>query len=87
MMNSTQPVLNHYLPLTPVAIQSLLKLLDRVALEQKRASDRLTLAFPFDEILAYFESKTLRDVKVIEQGLINCIANPLAAKEPVVKNF
>ena len=81
MMSLIQPRFNHYLPVSLVPRQSLFKILDNVALKQWRVSDRLTLAIPIDEIFAYYESKLLRDVIVVEQGLIMRIAIPLATKE------
>ena len=81
MINSTQAMLDHYLSISLVPRQSLSKILDIVALEQWRVSDRRTLAIPIDEILAYDESKPFRDVLVIEQEFIMRIAIPLARKE------
>ena len=52
MMNSIQPFLNNYLPMSLVPRQALLAILDDVALEQWRKSDRLSLAIPMDEIIA-----------------------------------
>ena len=62
MMNSIQPLLNNYLPMSLVPRQALLAILDDVASEQWRKSDRLSLAIPMDEIIAYYESQLLRDV-------------------------
>ena len=64
MMNWIQPMLLHNLPIPLVPRQSLLKILDNFALEQWQVSDKLTLAIPIEEILAYYESKLLRDVIV-----------------------
>ena len=69
MMNSIQPLLNNYLPMSLVPRQALLAILDDVASEQWRKSDRLSLAIPMDEIIAFYESQLLRDVLVVEQGL------------------
>ena len=76
MMNSIQPLLNNYLPMSLVPRQALLAILDDVASEQWRKSDRLSLAIPMDEIIAYYESQLLRDVLVVEQGIIMRIAIP-----------
>ena len=62
MMNSIQPLLKNYLPMSLVPRQALLAILDDVASEQWRKSDRLSLAIPMDEIIAYYESQLLRDV-------------------------
>ena len=58
--------------------QSLLAILESVASEQGRSKDRLSLAFPMDEILSYYESRPSRDVITIDQSLIMRIAIPLA---------
>ena len=78
MMNSLQPLLNNYLPMSLVPREELLAVLDDVASEQWRKADRLAFAIPIDEIIAYYESQLLRDVLVVEQGLILRIAIPLA---------
>ena len=87
MMNSIQPLLNNYLPMSLVPRQALLAILDDVASEQWRKSDRLSLAIPMDEIIAYYESQLLRDVLVVEQGLIKRIAIPLATKDSAFTVF
>ena len=81
MINSIPPMLNIYLPVSLVPRQWLSTLLNNVALEQWLQKDRLSLAIPMDEILAYYESKLLRDVIVVEQGLLMRVAIPLATKE------
>ena len=81
MMKSIQPLLNNYLPMSLVPRQALLAFLDDVASEQWRKSDRLSLAIPMDGIIAYYESQLLRDVLVVEQGLIMRIAITLATKD------
>ena len=86
-MNSIQPLLNNYLPISLVLRQALLAILDDVASEQWRKSDRLSLAIPMDEIIAYYESQLLRDVLVVEQGLIMRIAIPLATKDSAFTVF
>ena len=81
MMNSIQPLLKNYLPMSLVPRQALLAILDDVASDQWRKLDRLSLAIPMDEIIAYYESQLLIDVLVVEQGLIMRIAIPLATKD------
>ena len=67
--------------------QAFLAILDDVASEHWRKSDRLSLAIPMDEIIAYYESQLLRDVLVVEQGLIMRIAIPLATKDSAFTVF
>ena len=57
-----------------------LAILDDVAAEQWRKSDRVSVAIPMDEFIVNNESQLLRDVLVVEQGLIMCISIPLATK-------
>ena len=47
----------------------------------------LSLAIPIDEVLAYYKSKLLRDVIVVERGLIMRLAIPLATKESAFTVF
>ena len=46
-----------------------------------RKSNRLTLAIPVDEIIAYYESKLLRDIIAVKLGLIMRIVISLATKD------
>ena len=80
-------MLNNYLLKSLVPRQSLLTILDNVELEQWRQMDRLSLVHRLDEILAYYESKLLRDVIVVEQGLIMRIAISLSTKESAFPVF
>ena len=86
-MNSIQPLLNNYLPMSLIPRQALLAILDDVASEQGRKSDRLSVAIPMDEFIAYYESQLLRDNLVVEQGLKMRIANPLATKDSAFTVF
>ena len=52
MMNSIQPLLNNYLPMSLVPTQALLAILDDVTSVQGRKSSRFSLAIPMDEIIA-----------------------------------
>ena len=53
----------------------------------KNREYRTDLAIPIDEILAYYETKLLRDVIVVEQGLIMRIGIPLPTKESAFTFF
>ena len=67
--------------------QSLLTILKNVAAEQSRCKDRLSLAIPMDEIISYYESRLLRDVITVDQGLVMRIAIPLASKQIAITVF
>ena len=87
MMNSIQPLLNNYLPMSLVPRKALLAILHDVASEIWRKSDRLSLAIPIDEIIASYESQLLRDVVVVAHGLIMRIAIPLATEDSAFAVF
>ena len=87
MMNSIQPILNNCLPMSLVPRQSLLTILKNVAAEQSRSKDRLSLAIAMDEIISYYESRLLRDVITVDQGLVIRIAIPLAPKQTAFTVF
>ena len=67
--------------------EALLTVSDDVASEQWRKSVRLSLAIPIVEIIAYYELQLLRDIFVVEQGLIMRIAYPLAPKDSAFTVF
>ena len=77
---SLQAMPNRYPPISLVARQPLLNFLDIVAWEQRRLTDRVSLANPIDEIIACYESKKLRDVGAVAQGLLLRITNALAKR-------
>ena len=87
MMNSIQPNLNNNLLKSLVPPQSLLTILENVAWEQSRCKDRLSLAIPMDELISHYESRLLRDVITVYQGLVMRIAIPLATKQTAFINF
>ena len=87
MMNSIQPILNQYLPMSLVPRQPLLTILENVAAEQSRSKDRRSLAIPMDEIISYYDSRLLRDVTTVDQGLVMRIAIPLASKQTAFTVF
>ena len=86
-MKSIGPLLNICWPISLVPREPLLVILDDVALEQWRKSHRLSSAIPIDEIIADYESQLIRDVSVVEQGLIMRIAIPLATKDSAFTVF
>ena len=87
MKNSIQPILNQYLPMSLVPRQPLLTILENVAAEQSRSKDRRSLAIPMDEIISYYESRLLRDVTTVDEGLVMRIAIPWASKQTAFTVF
>ena len=80
-MNAITTILVQFLPRSLVPQQSLLKILEEVIIEQGHADDRLTLAIPPKEILAYYEAKLLTDVITLKEGLLMILSKPLASKQ------
>ena len=58
--------------------QSLLIIIENVAVEQNRSKERLSLVIPKDEIISFYESRLL-DVIFVENGLVMRSAIPLAS--------
>ena len=59
-MNSIQRFQNNYLSMSLVPRETLLAVLNDVALEQQRNLDRLSLAIPVDKTNSYYESQLMR---------------------------
>ena len=59
------------------------KILQQVATEQLQSRDRLTLAIPLDELLAYYEARLLLDVLTLDNGLLMTMSIPLASRPTV----
>ena len=87
MMNSIQPILNHYLPMSLVPRQSFLTTLRNVAAEQSRSKDRRSSAIPMDEIISFYESRPLRAAFAVNQGIVMRIAFPLASEQTAFAVF
>ena len=87
MMNSFRTILSNYLPRSLVPRQSLLTILENVTAEEIRSNVRLSVAIPMDEIVSYYESRILRDVVTVDQGLVMRIAIPWASKQTAFTVF
>ena len=48
---------------------------------QDKSDSRLTLAFPKQELLAYYESRLVLDVLTLDQGLLMTMAIPFASRQ------
>ena len=87
IMNAIPTILRQFLPMSLVPRQSLLKILEEVIIEQGQADDRLTLAIPPKEILAYYKTNFLTDVITMEEGLLMTLSIPLASKQTSLKVY
>ena len=67
--------------------ESLEIVLNKVAIQQIPALDRLTLAIPFQELLPYYEAQLLQDVLTQPQGLMLAMTIPLASRRTVMTTY
>ena len=67
-----------------VPTESLLAILRSVAMKQRTAEDRLSLAIPMSDLLSYFDSKLLADTITVHKGLLMTLNIPLATKQTVL---
>jgi hypothetical protein len=87
LLNSLGPMLDNYIPLSLLPKKSLRRILDRLMIEQVQSGERLSLAIPVSQILAYYETKLLTGVVTTEFGLIFSISVPMSSRETVMNVF
>ena len=80
VLRSIPAFLHQYVPMSLLNRDSLHTVLEEVARIQSYASDRLTLAIHFDNILSYYEAQLLQDVLTLSQGLLLTLSIPLASQ-------
>ena len=83
IMNAIPSLLTQYVPMSLLPKESLEIILQQVATEQLQSRDRLTLAIPLDELLAYYEARLLLDVLTLDDGLLMTMSIPLASRQTV----
>ena len=66
---------------------SLETVLNKVAIAQTRALDRLTLTIPFQEMLSYYEAQLLQVVLTLLNGLLMTMSIPLASRRNVLTTY
>ena len=76
LLNSIPALLNKYVPMSLLSKDSLEVDLNKVALQQIRALDRLTLAISLQEILSYDEARLLQDVFTLPLELMLTMSIP-----------
>ena len=52
------------------SMESMLVILDRVAMQQSKAADRLSLTIPMTDLLSFCDSCLLDDVITVPKGLL-----------------
>ena len=81
VLNSIPTLLDQRLPMSLVPRESLLAVKDAVYKSQKEENHRLKLAIPPSDIHSYYDAKLLRDVTIIEEGLLLNLAIPYASSQ------
>ena len=87
LLNSLSHLSFGRLPLSLVDRAVLSDILMEVATDQLREPDRLTLAVPLDDILAYYEMTLVEQVHTTESGLFIKFLVPLTSRELVLDVF
>ena len=87
LLNSIPALLNKYVPMSLLSKDSLEVVLNKVAVQQIRAVDRLTLANPLQEVLSYYEARLLQDVLTLPHGLMLTMSIPLASHRTVMTTY
>ena len=82
IMNAIPSLLTQYVPNSLLPKESLEIILQQVATEQLQSRDRLTLAIPLDELLAYYDARLLIDV-LTDNSLLMTMSTPLASRQTV----
>ena len=80
IMNSIPILLKKQLPMSLLSLESLNEIINLIGTEQYKSKDRLSLAIPPDQILAYYEAQLLNDVISIDEGLLTTLSIPLATR-------
>ena len=81
LLDSVPTLLDQRLTISLMPRESLLVVLSSVYKSQINASDRLSLAIPTNELHSYYDSKLLREVATISEGLLLTLAISLASSQ------
>ena len=87
ILNSIPVILRGHLPMSLIPMESLLVILERVAIEQSKATDRLSLAIPMTDLLSYYDSRLLADAVTVPEGILMTLSIPLASRQTVFTLF
>ena len=87
VLNSIPVILRGHLPMSLIPMDSLLVILERVAIEQSKATDRLSLAIPMTDLLSYYDSRLLADAVTVPEGILMTLSIPLASRQTVFTLF
>ena len=79
LLNSLTPLKNSFLPMSLIPREQLYKVLQIVQLMESGKQDRLTLAIPSQDMLSYYETKLITNVRATDAGLLLTLAIPMAS--------
>ena len=83
IMNAIPSLLTQYVPMSLLPKESPEIILQQVPTKQLQSRDRLILASPADDLLAYYEARLLLDVLTLDNGLLMTMSIPLASRQTV----
>ena len=88
ILNPIPVILRSHLPMSLIPMESLLVILDRVAIEQQsKATDRLSLAIPMTDLLSYYDSRLRADAVTVPEGILMTLSITLASRQTVFTLF
>ena len=87
LLNSIPSLLSKYVHLSLLSKEVFEIVLNKVAFQQIRALDRLTLAIPIQELLSYYEAQLLHDFLALSHGLMLTMSIPLASRRTVMTTY
>ena len=65
----------------------LIVIMERVAIQEGEATDRLSLALPMTDLVLYYDSHLLADSITVPEGLLLTLDLPLASRQTVLPLF
>ena len=87
LLNAIPVLLRGHLPMSLIPMESLMVILQQVAIEQATSTVRLSLAIPMTDLLSYYDSRLLDDALTVPEGLLLTLKIPLASKQTVFTLF
>ena len=76
ILNSVMTMVDKLIPMALVPKTALQEILEAVVRWQTKSNERLSLGIPTNQLLTYYETKILRNVDVMEDGIILTLAIP-----------
>ena len=87
ILNSVMTMINKLIPMALLPRTALEEILEAVVIYQTKANKRLSLAIPTNQLLTYYETKILRNVDVVEDGMFFTLAIPFVTGATALNLF